>query len=192
MLNRRLSAFYPNPEVKRQVDKQFIGEVYRDLRLNNRPLTFRSFIERISDEFKLGNFKVLASDPVHIQPETLEKIKSTLESNLVLKRKLDKLFFESGIQSAENRTICVRLLIQIFLSNGVKEKDLEENYYHLQRLAQALLISKAKNDKGEFKWVPCEELLEQNKVILSQFSLSLDDYLIKLYGLGKLWAKRGS
>ena len=191
MLNRRLSAFYPNPEVRREIDRAFVSQVYRDLKLNNLPLTFRSFIQRITDEFKEGNFKVLTSDPVHIKTETLEKIKSVLESSTALKEKLDFLFFKSGIESSENRTICIRLLIDIFLKKGVREQDYEEKWFYLQKLARARLISKAKDDHGTFRWVPTPELVEKNREIYSQFSLSLEDYLIKLYGLGRLWSRKG-
>jgi DNA replication protein DnaC len=71
MLNKRLEAYYPNPELKREVDRGFVSQVYRDLKTNKLELTFRRFIRRLVAEFKASNFKVLVSDPVHIPPETL-------------------------------------------------------------------------------------------------------------------------
>lgn len=182
MLNKRLQAFYPNPEVKREIDRSFISQVYRDLRINGLPLTFRSFIQRIVDEFKIGNFRVLTSDPVHISPQILERIREILEANTVLKEKMRTLLYEGGIQSAENRIICVRLLIEIFLKKMIHEEGYQDRLFHLQRLARARIIVKAKHDKNYFSWVVCPELLERHRVISADFSLSLEDYLLKLYG----------
>jgi hypothetical protein len=46
-----------------------------------------------------------------------------------------------------------------------------------------MLIQKSKERANQFSWVVCEELRERAKAIASGFSLSLEDYLLKVYGL---------
>lgn len=192
MLNKRLDAFYPNPEVKRIVDKEFVSSVYRDLKSNKLELTFRNFIQRLVEEFKIGNFKVLTSDPVHIPPDVLQKVKSILEENLVLKERFRTLLDEK-LRTNENKNACLRLLLDIHLKKNVKENDLEsERLYYLQQLAQTRLVAKARDSKGDFSWVACQELLERSKVISAEFSLSLEDYLLKIYAITPARRKRAN
>lgn len=182
MLNRRLEAFYPNPEVKRVVDKSFISQVYRDLTLNGLELTFRSFIQRLVDEFKIGNFRVLSSDPVHIIPETLNKIKAVIEGNSILKERFNLLLKEK-MQNEENRIKSLRLLIEIYLKKKIKEEDYIDDRFYLQALAKTRLVQKAKEGQNSFSWVVCKELIDRSKLVADNFSLSLEDYLLKIYGL---------
>ena len=182
MLNKRLEAFYPNPEVKRAVDRVFVSQVYRDLKTNKLEPTFRNFIQRLVEEFKIGNFKVLTSDPVHIPPETLAKVKTMFEENGIVKERFQNLLQEK-IQSQENRVRALRLLLSIYLKRGIKEDNYEDNPFYLQALARNRLIVKAKLNNEEFAWEACSELKERASAIATNFSFSLEDYLLKIYGM---------
>jgi len=191
MLNKRLEAFYPNPEVKRVVDRSFISQVYRDLYTNKLALTFRSFIQRIEGEFDLGNFRALTSDPVHIPKETIAKIKAKIESVPLLKKRFDILLNEKMVND-ENRIKSLRLLLKIYIRRKVKEEDYLEDIFYLQSLAKAGLIQKYKEDKNTFSWVVNNLLIERSKIIAKEFSLSLDDYLLKVYSLSERKKERES
>ena len=182
MLNRRLEAFYPNPEVKRVVDKSFVSQVYRDLLVNKLELTFRSFIQRLVDEFNIGNFKVLSSDPVHINSESLTKIKTVVESSPIVKERFNVLLKEK-MQNEENRIKALRLLIEIYIKKKIKEEDYIDDRFYLQTLAKTRLIQKAREGPSSFSWVVCKELVDSSKLVADNFSLSLEDYLLKIYGL---------
>ena len=182
MLNRRLEAFYPNPEVKRVVDRNFVSQIYRDLMVNKLELTFRSFIQRLIDEFNIGNFKVLSSDPVHINSDTLAKIKRVIEQSPVLKDRFD-LLLKERMQNEENRIKALRLLIEVYLKRKVKDEDYTNERFYLQALAKTRLIQKSREGLDSFSWVVCKELIERSKIIANNFSLSIEDYLLKIYGL---------
>ena len=188
MLNRRLEAFYPNPELKREVDRGFVSQVYRDLKTNKLELTFRRFIRRLVAEFKASNFKVLVSDPVHIPPETLQKIKAAFDSDPILRERFRTLLNDK-LRTQEDRIVCVRLLLTIFLrektNRRLRDADLEMDYLpYLQQLATTGLISKVPEGKDDHTWAVCRDLRDKNKEISVQFSLSLEDYLLKIYGIG--------
>ncbi|MGD0329871.1 MAG: ATP-binding protein [Nitrososphaeria archaeon] len=183
MLNKRLEAFYPNPEVKRTVDRKFVAQVYKDLKINKFELTFRGFIRRLVDEFKIGDFHALTSDPVHIQQDVLDHIKKDLESNTILKERFNTLLQEK-IQGVEQRVASLRLLADIFLKKSVKDQDLTENkYFCLKQLSDTRLIIKQREKEHDFSWIICPELSERVRFIASNYSLSLEDYILKIYGL---------
>lgn len=195
MLNKRLEAYYPNPEVRREVDRNFVSAVYRDLKTNNIELTFRRFIQRLSKEFKANNFNVLVSDPVHIPAETIRKIKLLFDFDLILKERFRTLL-EEKLKSQENRIVCIRLLLDIFLreksAKRLKDSDLGVDYlFYLRQLATAGLISKVPEGKDDHTWAVCKELREKSLETSQQFSLSLENYLLKIYGIGQA-RRRGS
>ena len=187
MLNKRLEAYYPNPEVKREVGKEFVSQVYRDLKTNKLQMTFRNFIQRLVSEFKQNNFRVLVSDPTHIQEDTLKKIKAAFDADRILKERFRTLFEEKVKLNPENRIVCVRLLLEIFLKERTKrlrDEDLEvDKRYYLKQLAVTGLISKVREGKDDHSWAVCMELREINSRISTQFSYSLEDYLLKVYGI---------
>lgn len=187
MLNKRLEAYYPNPELKREVGREFVSQVYRDLKANKLELTFRNFIQRLVAEFRQNNFRVLVSDPVHIPQDTLQKIKATFDADRILKERFRTLFEEKIQLNPENRIVCVRLLLDIFLKEKTKrlrDEDLEvDKRYYLKQLAVTGLISKVPEGKGDHSWAVCMELRGINKRISTEFSLSLEDYLLKIYGI---------
>ncbi len=191
MLNKRLEAFYPNPEVKRVVDRSFVSQVYRDLQTNKLALTFRSFIQRIEGEFDLGNFRALTSDPVHIPKETIAKIKASIESVSLLRKRFDILLNENMVND-ENRIKSLRLLLTIYQKRKVREEDYLEDIFYLQALNKAGLIQKYREDRNNFSWVVNRLLIERSKVIAKEFSLSLDDYLLKVYSLSERKKERES
>lgn len=102
MLNRRLSAFATNPDTIKTIDKGFVSRIYRGLQ-KKEPITFRSFIRAALQEFEKGNFSILTVDPIHISKEDLVDIKTALEWNPILKKKIDNLLYGGKIQREENR-----------------------------------------------------------------------------------------
>lgn len=183
MLNRRLTAFATNPDSIRTIDLGFVKRIYRGLQNNNLPITFRSYIKEALAEFGKGNFSILTVDPVHISKEALSEIRRILESNNILKKKFANLLYGGGIQKEENRKRALELLVLTYLKGGISEdsKELREDSFGFQRLVRSQLIQKTKLFGGQSKWVVCQELQTQNKLILKSHNLSIEDYLVKAY-----------
>jgi len=189
MLNKRLSAFTTNPDTIKTIDIGFVKRIYRGLQNSKLPITFRSFIRAVLDEFGKGNFSILSVDPVHISKETLAEISETIEWNKILKKKFDNLLFGGGIQTEENRRKTLDLLAYTYLQRGVSEtsKIFQDNKFSFQRLAKSGLIQKLKLGP---KWVICKELEDVNRSVLKERNLSIEDYLTKIF-IAPLHAKGG-
>ncbi len=186
MLNLRLEVFYPNPELKREVKREFVEQVYADLKHNNLPLTFRSFISRVVIEFQNGHFSILTSDPVHISEGTLESIRGIIEESEILRSRFEKLF--DSIGQLQNRRKALIALIHAFLNKGATEGSVrfQEHLFHYKKLSKAQLIQKATRKRGGFKWVVCPDLMKKNGIIMKRFALSLENYLIPLYAVSPM------
>jgi hypothetical protein len=182
MLDMRLSAFATNPETIRTIDLGFVKRIMHGLENSKSPITFRSFIRATLSEFDKGNFSILTVDPIHIPRETLSEVKLFLESNNILKKRINLLLFSGGIQKEENKKKCIDLLVATYLEQGIRENSrlLQDNKFGFQRLAKSGLIQKAKFPDG-FKWAVCSELIEQNHIIYRKHGFSLEDYLLKIY-----------
>jgi len=183
MLNIRLKPFWPNPEVNREVKREFIEQEYSFLLNNGVPLTYRSFIHRVREKFREGEFDILTSDPVTFQYDTLQNIQAILEGDSRLKKKLKILF--GNVTAKLNRKAALEQLIHVFLRGSIEDIDplLKEYHYHYQQLKKAQLIMKRKKKDGGFSWVICPEILKRNKEIIRIYQVSLESYLIPVYGL---------
>jgi len=183
MLNKRLEAFATTPDTIRTIDMGFVKRIHRGLTNNHVPITFRSFIKATLSEFENGNFSILTVDPVHISKKDLADIKNQLESNDTLRKKFSILLYSGGIQKEEHRQKALELLKSTYLKNGISEDTMElrQNRFFFQRLVKSQLIQKSKLIGQKFKWVICQELEEQNRLIYKKWNLSLEDYLTKIY-----------
>jgi hypothetical protein len=189
MLNRRLESYYPNPDVKRTVKREFVEQVYKNLVTHNEELTFRKFMERLQIEFEDNDFTVLAADPVKIPEEILSNIRTTFQSDPVLKERFRTLL-EDGIKvNQENRIYCIRLLAEIFRRERTKrmrDEDFDEGkMFYLKMLEKAVLVARVDEGNHQHSWAVCPELERMNKAIAARYSLSLDDYLLKIYGASR-------
>jgi len=66
----RLAAFAIDKEKYREIGADSAEQIYRTLS----PITFRGFIKECLEQFRRGNFDILTSNPVSINPETLNSI----------------------------------------------------------------------------------------------------------------------
>lgn len=195
MLDLRFQAFSLNPENSRAVELDRIRQIYRYMQNNHLPITYRQFINTVVSEFRDGKFDVLTANPIQIPTETLNAIRSLIESVPRLKSSFNLLLFGGGIQKTENRQRSIQVLIKIYLEKGIGEESPHfkerENRFFFQRLARSGLVQKSKLSESRFKWVVCRELVEKNKEILNKYNLSLEDYLPQIYGGSTVTIGRG-
>jgi len=180
MINSRFSAFSKNQQNPKKVKETFIKQVYRDLENNKLKISYRSFIQALIERFKQGNFEMIEN--IQISDPILDKIRKEFESNQILKKRMDQLIYSGQIQKEENRNLCLKLLIKIFIEGQIKDDSeiVRDNIYHFQRLDNSKLIVKFNKEEGTF-WAVCPELREQNSKIFDTFHRSIDDYLLRLY-----------
>jgi hypothetical protein len=187
MLNKRLIAYSQSPEgvpAGGGVSIDYVQKIYRSLQYAKQDITYRSFISSVIDEFGKGNFTILKADPVHIGEDVILKIKSILESDRDLSSRINNLLFGGGIQKEEVRAKCLEVLVECYLNKGYSESDeyFQANPFYFQRLSRSRLIEKASSGSN-YKWTICKPLFEQNKHVLAQLNLSLEDYLLHVYRL---------
>jgi DNA replication protein DnaC len=195
MLDKRLESYYPNPTIKRTVKREFIEQVYKDLVIHGEELTFRKFMERFEMKVKSGeggDFTALTSDPVHIQEETLTRIKAIFQSDPVLKERFRALLEDWIKVNQKNGVVCIRILRDIFRkqrTTGARDEDFpdKDHQFYLNALEKTGLISRVDEKRVEggirqHSWGVCKELEDINEKIAEKFQLSLEDYLLKIYG----------
>ncbi|MDV3278033.1 MAG: toll/interleukin-1 receptor domain-containing protein [Nitrososphaerales archaeon] len=200
MLNKRLESFYPNPEVKRAIRVDYVEQVYTNLVVHKEELTFRKFMERLEFQFDHDDFTALAFDPVKIPAEILSKIRGVFQRNQTLSNRFRTLLEDRIKGDQRNRSICIRLLTDIFRNERTKrlrDEDIAEarnlpylreletqgRLFYLKALESALLISRVDDGDHQHSWAVCQELEDVSKAIAEQYPLSLDDYLFKIYGI---------
>lgn len=182
MLNQRLAAFDPNPGLKREFKMESINRVYSMLKQDKMPLTFRSFISKAVEDFQNGNFDVLTADPIHIPTPTLIGIGKMLDSNLMIGPAFEELL--AGVKNSLNRREVIRVLIRLFLRTKISETDswfLDKQFFFKQ-LIKVGLIKKMRDTTHGFVWVVNPEIISINNVVVDRFSVSLENYLLALYG----------
>lgn len=185
MLNLRLKSFYPNPKLKREIRLEFVQQVFNYLVEHELPVTFRSFISRAVDEFQKGNFEILTADPFDISADTLNAIKQSFDSDPSLGPRFDNLL--SNISQLENRRKILRIIVRLFQQDVVRDTDafVQDNAFFFRELEKEKLILRGRLKKRKTGWKLCKELLDKNDEIMQIHSLSLEDYLLLLYGSSK-------
>lgn len=180
-LNRRLKAFAKNPDNPRQIERMFLEKIYKKLQYAEQDITFRRVMREAINEFEAGHFDPLSVDPIRIPVSTLEKIKQTLEKNLVIRRRFFKLIYGSKHLKAAQKRHCLELLVSVYLQNGLLESEIREaDAPFLQQLARVGLIVKVAKENRLIWRIP-QDLLYLNKQIIQRYNLSLEDYLLKIY-----------
>lgn len=185
VINMRLKAFSENNDNSKQVQIDTIERAYEQIKKQERPITFRSFIHYIVSEFEKNNFDILIFNPF-ISSEIKNKIQTVFDNNKKLNIQFNKLFYGSetipGIQNFENREKCLQQLIRLYFKKEILDSDsiIQENLFYYQRLAESGLISKKPTDRGVY-YVVSNNLKEQNEYLIKQYGLSLEDYLIPIF-----------
>ncbi len=185
MLNQRLEAFDPNPELKREFKRESIDRVYSILKQAKLPLTFRSFISKAVEDFQNGNFDILTADPIHIPTATLKSVRKMFDSNPKIGPALNELL--KNVKKPLNRREVLRVLIRLFLRVKIPETDsvFIDKQFFFKQLIKLGLIQKMRDKNHGFVWVINPELLSINNKVVNMFSVSLENYLLALYGFSK-------
>jgi hypothetical protein len=179
-INRRLKAFAKNPENPRQIDLLFLERIYKALQLNSQEITFRRVMGEVLSEFESGHFDALSVDPIKISPSVLKNIRLMLEGNVAAKRRLDGIIFSSTLSPLQKRR-SLELLVQAYLYNGLPESEIREpDVPFLQQLKHCGLIVKI-SENDLLSWKITRDLYEENKKVIKEYGLSLEDYLLRIY-----------
>lgn len=189
MLSRRFAAFAQNKQNPPRIDENLVRRVYNRSKETNEPITWRTFIKSIVyDELQQKHFDVLESSPLSLTEEKKKAIRNLLESNSELKSQLNSLLY-GPIESAENRVECIKRLVDTHLKGMIPESRLTalpaESRYFYGRLYAARLIRK-RVYKGLNVYVISPELRTANDEVVAQFDLSLEDYMLPIYGTKQL------
>jgi hypothetical protein len=195
MLDKRFAAFALNKQNPPRIDENLVRRVYTRGKEANEVITWRTFIRSIvHDELQLGHFNVLQSSPLSLTEQRRRIITERLESHGGLMKQIRSFVYGGQIQSAENRVECIKRLIDIHLKGSISEEKIrslsQDERYHYERLADAGLIRKRRID-DENGYVISPELRKANDEVMSEFSLSLEDYLLPIYGSRQLKTAKG-
>ncbi len=181
VFNQRLAYFSPNKEKHKDiVDTDSAYQVYRTL-LSKKSFTFRAFITECLRRFRAGNFGRLTANPVSITRDTLKNISQTLAKNLRLSDSLNEILNSS--MSMRRKSECIELLVQIFYEKGYSEDSevFQKKIYYFDKLKNAGLITKNRNNNGKTVWDVSKELTDFNTFVYDKFAYYLDDYFLKLF-----------
>lgn len=180
-LNRRFRAFAKNPDNPRQFPRAFVEKIYKKLQYAGQDITFRRIMREVINEFEAGHFDALSVDPIKIPVSTLDAIKSALEENLILRRRLFKLIYGSKHLKPSQKRRCLELLVSVYLQNGLIESEIREaDAPFLQQLHRAGLIVKV-GVQDKLVWRISQDLWYLNKQMIERYNLSFEDYLLKIY-----------
>ena len=194
MLNRRFAAFAQNKQNPPKIDADLVRRVYNRSTEANESITWRTFIKSlVYDELQQKHFNMLQSSPLSISEEKKTAIREIIESDPAVKGQINSLLY-GPIESAENRLECLKLLIDIHLKGSIPEKTLSslpgDSRYYYERLNSARLIRK-RLINGQQVYTISPELRSMNDRVAEKFSLSLEDYLIPIYGTRQLVTSKG-
>jgi hypothetical protein len=180
-INRRFAAFAKNPGNPRQLPKTFVEKIFKNLQYAGQDTTFRRVIHEVISEFEAGHFDALSINPVQVPVSVLAEVKSSLEKNLILKRKLNRLVYGSKSLKAWQKRRCLELFVSTYLQNGISESEIKEpDAAFFQQLHRAGLIVKVEIE-GKLVWKISQDLWYFNKQIIDRYNLSFEDYLLKIY-----------
>lgn len=179
-INRRLKTFAKNPENPKTIEKDFLEKIYKGIQVSGRDLTFRNIMRDTVEEFEQGHFDAFTTNPLDLTAQQLNEIRGLLIKNESLCTTLNSIAQDSTLKPF-NRKHCLELLIKAYLSNGLLESEIREvDIPHLQRLQKAGLIIKFAED-NTLRWRISRELYNFNKQTIKLFSLSIEDYVLKLF-----------
>lgn len=183
MLNKRMIAFSINPEKKNIIGNGFVKEIYNDLKKNNKIITFRTFLQKALDEFKVGNFdKVVTVNPNAISIEIIDNIKESIKQSSKLNSKFEILLSLMQNNNEETQQSCFEFLGTLHLEKKIYESNhiWERNKWRLKKLRQAGLIINHEDEGGVY-WSLTKEIRAFNEKIISKHGVSLEEYLIRVF-----------
>ena len=171
----RLAAFAIDKEKYREIGADSAEQIYRTLS----PITFRGFIKECLEQFRRGNFDILTSNPVSINPETLNSISYIYKGFHKVNDKINEIL--NLPISSRDKGECFELLLNIFNEKDFTEEAFQNKVYFKILRDKELIIKNTKDD-GKTIWHISSELLELNKKVHDKFDYYLDDYFMKLFG----------
>lgn len=182
-INKRLRIFSRNKNNPREVDKKFIERIIKSIEFSEQPVTFRTILQYVRDEFDQGRFTGLTVDPNKILSSTLGDMRQHIENNPEVRSQFYRfLNNHSKHLTNEERNYCFKKLIEIHLSGGLSDSEIAAaDAYYLRLLNMATLIIKTNKD-GNLVWRVSYSLAACNNEIERKFGVSLEDYLMPLFG----------
>jgi len=197
-IKKRLQAFALNPSKELAVKDEFLTSIFQRVRQERgvSNIGFRPYIHEAHQRFKQKQFNILTVDFTHLDESIAKKIKAILENNKDFSASINKLIYGGGIQRRDNREATLRVVCEIFLRKGVAEEDecFTSHEFEFKKLSEAGLIQKYdRQTEGEHTlvWKVCPFIEKLNKEIISQFQLSIEDYLIPVYLVPTSLPKKG-
>jgi hypothetical protein len=183
-IKKRLQAFSINPEKELAVKEEFLKTIFKKVRsgIGRENSGFRPYIQAAVKNFEKKKFDILSIDFTKLDENIRQEIKLILEANDDFKKNIDKLVFGGGIKKKEVREMTLKVLCEIYLRKGVDEDEeiFEKNEFSFKQLIECGLIQKYDRG-GELAWGVSPFLDELNKKIITQFNLSMEDYLVPIY-----------
>ena len=151
---------------------------------------FRPYIQEAVNNFQEKKFDILSIDFTKLDENIRQRIKQSLEASDTFKKSIDKLVFGGGIKKKEVREMALKVLCETYLRKGVSEDEeiFEKNIFLFKQLSECGLIQKY-DRKGKLVWKVSQILHELNKKIITQFNLSMEDYLVPIYSVPTLKVK---
>lgn len=131
------------------------------------------------NRLRRGKFDILTSNPVSINPETLNGISLILKGIPRLNDKINEILDLSI--SMRDKGECLELLVDIFNKKGFTEEAFQNKCYFNILRANELIIENT-GDDGKAIWNVSNDLLKLNKKVNDKFDYYLDDYFLKLFG----------
>ncbi len=192
MLNKRMVAFSINPEKNRIIGNSFVKEVYDELKKQNKTITFRTFLQKALDEFKMGNFdKVVTINPNAISVEIIEDIKNTIKKYSKLNSQFEMLRSLIQNNNLENQQNCFEFLGTIYLEKKIYESNhiWERNKWIIEKLRQAGLIINHEDDEGVY-WSITKEIRTFNEEIIQKHGVSMEEYLVRVFFINSVKKRR--
>jgi len=182
-IKKRLQAFSINPEKELAVKEEFLKTIFKKVRsgIGRENSGFRPYIQAAVKNFEKKKFDILSIDFTKLDENIRREIKLILEANDDFKKNIDKLVFGGGIKKKEVREMTLKVLCEIYLRKGVDEDEeiFEKNEFSFKQLIECGLIQKYDRG-GELAWGVSPFLDELNKKIITQFNLSMEDYLVPI------------
>lgn len=192
MLNKRMVAFSINPEKKKIIGNSFVQEVYDELKKQNKTITFRTFLQKALDEFKMGNFdKVVTINPNAISVEIIDDIKNSIKNNSKLNSQFEMLLSLIQNNNLENQQNCFEFLGTLYLEKRIYESNhiWERNNWIIDKLRQAGLIINHEDDEGVY-WSITKEIRAFNEEIIQKYGISMEEYLVRVFFIDSIKKKR--
>ncbi len=192
-IKKRLQAFSINPEKELTVKEEFLKTIFKIVssEIGRANIGFRPYIQEAVKKFKEKKFDILSIDFTKVDEDIMKEIRLTLEANDDFKKSISKLVFAGGIKKKEVREMTLKVLCEIYLRRGVREDEeiFDKNMFSFKKLSECGLIQKYDRE-DELVWKITPLLNELNKNIITQFNLSMEDYLVPIYSAPTLKLKK--